>query len=199
VYSRTRLGAASTICSKLSSTISTLPPSRAHARCAPRAGFAVVADAEGVGDRGQQQPVLEHALEQRRSTCRRGRGPPWRGATSIARPALADAAGADEAHDAVLSASRAAAALGEVVLAADRGRVRRGHARRRGSAAPSRGGRRGHGTGRSARRGGWPRSRPPASSRSAASWNGRYAAVSSRWMRAIISSRRLSRWSRLLM
>ena len=62
-------------------------------------GLAVVADAERVRDRRQQQPGLEHALEEHEVRRRRGRGRPLARRDLDREPALADAAGADQADD----------------------------------------------------------------------------------------------------
>ena len=94
-------------------------------------GFAVVADAEGVGDRRQQQTLLEHSLQEHevRAVGEEVLG----GMGDLDREAaLADAARSDQAHDAVLAPLEQVADLGEVVLAADRGRVRGRHARNEG-------------------------------------------------------------------
>ena len=90
-------------------------------------GFAVVADAEEVGDRGQQQPRLEHALQQHevRAVGEEVLG----GVRHLDRePALADPAGPDQRHDAVSPVSQQLPHLGEVPLAADGRRVGGRHA-----------------------------------------------------------------------
>ena len=102
-------------------------------------GFAVVADAEGVRDRRQQQAVLEHSLEQHevRSVGEQVLG----GVRHLDREAaLADPARADEAHHAVLPAFEQLPHLREIVLAADRGRVRRRNPGHQGRAAVAVGG-----------------------------------------------------------
>ena len=85
--------------------------------------FAVVADAERVRDRRHQQSRLEHALEQHEvdavgeEVLRRAR-------RLDREPALADAAGADQAHDPALAAGEQVAQARDVVFAADRRGVR---------------------------------------------------------------------------
>ena len=63
VYSRTSTGATSTICSKLSSTSSTWRSSEGVRDALLERCFAVVADAEGERDRGEQQRGFEHILQ----------------------------------------------------------------------------------------------------------------------------------------
>ena len=90
-------------------------------------GFAVVADAEEVRDRGQQQPLLEHALQQHEvhpvgEEVLAGVGDLDREA------ALADPARPDQGHDAVVALLQQLAHLREVALASDRRRIGGRHA-----------------------------------------------------------------------
>ncbi len=94
-------------------------------------GFAVVADAERVGDRREEQLLLEHALQQHEvgSVGEEVLG----GVGDLDREAaLADAARTDQAHDAVGALLQQFPHALQIVLAADRGRVRRGDARDEG-------------------------------------------------------------------
>ncbi len=91
----TSVGAASTICSKLSSTISTRRSSSARGEPLDEAGFAAVPDAESRRDRRHQQMLVEHRLQRHEvDAVRKEVG---RGARGLDRePALADPPGADE-------------------------------------------------------------------------------------------------------
>ena len=91
------------------------------------ARFAVVADAEEVGDRRQQQPLLEHALQQDEvgAVGKEVLG----GVRDLDREtALSDPARPDERHHPVLALLQQLAHLREVALTADRGRVGGGDA-----------------------------------------------------------------------
>ena len=99
-------------------------------------GFAVVADAEIVGDRRQQQSGLEHALEEHEVhavgehvAARQGR--------LDREPALADAAGADEAHHAIGAACQERPDGVDVGLAADRRGVGDRHPADQARASPA--------------------------------------------------------------
>ncbi len=91
------------------------------------ARFAVVADAEEVGDRRQQEALLEHALQEDEEGAvgKEILG----GVRDLDREtALSDPAGPDERHHPVLALLQQLAHLREVALTADRGRVRGGDA-----------------------------------------------------------------------
>ena len=161
--------------------------------------FAVVADAEGVGDRGEQQRGFEHVL-QADEVGAVGEHVACRDRDLDREAALADPARADQADHPVVAAreqlearrrSRARGRSWSCTGPAPARRVRKRH--------PRRASRRTSATRRSARPAGW-RGRPrPAFSSSSAVSNGRYAAVSSAWIRAMSSLRRSSRLVLVLM
>ena len=137
VYSRTSTGAASTICSKLSSTMSTRRPASACAMRSSRAASPLSRMPRRVRDRRQQQARLEHALE--RDEVDAVGEEVLGGARRLDRePALADPAGSDEADHPVVAAREQLAHLGEVALPADRRRCRaRARAAASGGARPA--------------------------------------------------------------
>ncbi len=203
VYSRTRTGAASTICSKLSSTISTRRSARARARCAPRARPRRCRGCRGcTAIVGQQQSGLEHVLEERRSTSRRGTIVARRAAISIARRLLPMPPGpmrlttpvaclgrASVAHASMPSRSRPIGVGVGHRDARDGGSVPRARSRARRTPA----------TRRSARPGAWRGRRRPESSQARRRVEVQVGdAVSSAWMRAMSSVRRSSRAAVLL-
>ena len=127
VYRRTSTGAASTICSKLSSTISTRRPSsacemRSSSAASPLSRMPRVNAIVGSSSRRFQhvleadevRSVREEALRRERDLDREA--------------ALADPAGADEADHAVVPAGELLPDLGDLALAPDRRGVRDGHA-----------------------------------------------------------------------
>ena len=160
---------------------------RARARCAPRDRLRRCRGCRGCRRSSAAAGRARARPRAARSTSRRGTGPRWR-----ARPR--SRAGSCRCRPARRGSRRGSSprssscrTCGEIVLAADRGRVRRRNAGDRGMRRRRSSGRRRRAMRRSARPAGWRDRRRPESASSSARSNGRYAAVSSRWMRAISS------------